>query len=87
MRWEVDFAGVELAPLASAHDLVGVSDRGGPVEALAKRISHEGTWCRMVAAHARMDVAEELAPLGDGYAPLQDAGCGTLVQLVVDNGE
>jgi hypothetical protein len=27
----------------------------------------------MVATHARVDVAEELAPLGDGYAPLQDA--------------
>jgi hypothetical protein len=38
----------------------------------------------MVAAHARMDVAEELAPLGDGYASLQDAGRGALVQLAID---
>jgi hypothetical protein len=27
----------------------------------------------VVATHARVDVSEELAPLGDGYAPLQDA--------------
>jgi hypothetical protein len=33
----------------------------------------------VVAAHARVDVAEELAPLGNGYAPLQDARRGTLV--------
>jgi hypothetical protein len=41
----------------------------------------------MVAANARVYVSEELAPLGDGYASLQDAGGGALVQLVVDEGE
>jgi hypothetical protein len=40
-----------------------------------------------MATHARVDVLEELVPLGDGYAPLQDVGCGALVQLAVDNGE
>jgi hypothetical protein len=39
---EIGLAGVELAPFACAHDLAGVGDRGGPVEALAKRIAHEG---------------------------------------------
>jgi hypothetical protein len=73
MRWEVGFAGVELAPFAGAHDLAGVGNCGRPVEALAKRVAHEGAWRRVVATHTRVDVPEELAPLGDGYAPLQDA--------------
>jgi hypothetical protein len=41
----------------------------------------------MVAAHARVYVPKELAPLGDGYASLQDVGGGALVQLAVDEGE
>jgi hypothetical protein len=41
----------------------------------------------MVAAHARVYVPEELAPLGDRHASLQDAGGGALVQLAVNEGE
>jgi hypothetical protein len=69
------------------HDLAGISDRSGPVEALAERVVHEGAWRRIVAAHARVDVSKELAPLMDGHASLQDARCGALVQLIVDEGE
>jgi hypothetical protein len=87
VSWEVSFAGVKLAPFAGAHNLAGVSDRGGPVEALAERVAHEGARRRVVDAHARVDVAEELAPLGNGYDPLQDARRGALVQLAVDEGE
>jgi hypothetical protein len=53
MHREVGLAGVELAHFARAHDLAGVGDRGGPVEALAERIAHEGVWRCMVAAHTR----------------------------------
>jgi hypothetical protein len=70
---EIGLAGVKLAPFVGAHNLAGVSDRGRPVEALAECIAHEGARCRMVAAHARVNVSKELAPLGDGYTPLQDA--------------
>jgi hypothetical protein len=73
VRREIGLAGVELAPLAGAHDLASVGDRGGPVEALMERVAHEGARRRVVAAHARVDVVEDLVPLGDGYAPLQDA--------------
>jgi hypothetical protein len=55
------------------HDLAGIGDRGGPVEALAKRVAHEGAWRRVVTAYARVDVSKELAPLRDGNASLQDA--------------
>jgi hypothetical protein len=68
-----------LAPFAGAHDLAGVGDRGGPVEALVECIAHEGAGCCVMAAHARMYISEELAPLRDGHASLQDAGRSALV--------
>jgi hypothetical protein len=70
---EVGLAGVELAPFAGAHDLTGIRDRSGPVEALAECIAYESVQRHMVSAHARVDVPEELAPLGDGHTSLQDA--------------
>jgi hypothetical protein len=72
VRREVGLAGVELAPFAGAHDLAGVSDRGGPVETLMERVAHEGAWRCVVAAHARVNVSKELAPLRDGHTSLQD---------------
>jgi hypothetical protein len=73
VRKKVGLAGVDLAPFAGAHDLAGISDRSGPVEALAECVTHEGAWRRVVAAYARVDVSKELAPLRDMYASLQDA--------------
>jgi hypothetical protein len=70
VSWEISLAGIELAPLAGVYDLVGVDDRGGPMKALAERVAHEGTRHRVVATHARVDVSNELATLGDGDAPL-----------------
>jgi hypothetical protein len=73
VRWEIGLAGIELALFAGAHDLVGVGNRSGPVEALAESVTHEGARRRVVATHARVDVSVKFAPLRDGYAPLQDA--------------
>jgi hypothetical protein len=87
VSWEVGFMCVKLAPLTGAHDLVGISDRGGPIEALAERVAHEGARCRVVATHACVDVSNKFATVGNGDASLQDAGCGALVQLVVDYSE
>jgi hypothetical protein len=70
---KVGLASVELAPFAGAHDLTGISDRSGPVEALAEHVADEGAWRRVVAAYTRVDVPKELAPLRDRYTPLQDA--------------
>jgi hypothetical protein len=64
---------MELAPFAGGYDLAGVGDRGGPIEALAERVAYEGVGHGMVAADARVNVPEELTPLGDGHASLQDA--------------
>jgi hypothetical protein len=49
---KVGFAGVELAPFVGAHHLAGIRDRGGPVKALAERVTYEGAWRGMVAANA-----------------------------------
>jgi hypothetical protein len=70
MGGQVGLAGVELAPFAGAHDLAGVRDRSGPVKALVERVADEGAGRGVVAADPRMDVPQELTPLGDGYAPL-----------------
>jgi hypothetical protein len=67
---EISLAGIELAPLAGAYDLVGVSNRGGPVKALAERVAYEGMQRLVVATHARVDVSDELATLEDGDAQL-----------------
>jgi hypothetical protein len=87
VRREIGLAGVELAPFVGAHDLAGVGDRGGPVEALAERVAHESVWRRVVAAYPRVYVLEELVPLRDGHAALQDSRRGALVQLAVDESE
>jgi hypothetical protein len=70
---EIGLAGVELATFTGAYDLAGISDRGGPIEALAEHVAHEGARRRVMATHACVDVSEDLAPLRDWYAPLQDA--------------
>jgi hypothetical protein len=54
---------------------------------MAECVAHEGAWHHVVATHARVNVSEDLAPLRDGYAPLQYARRGVLVQLAVDEGE
>jgi hypothetical protein len=40
-----------------------------------------------MATDPSVDVPQELAPFGDGHAPLQDAGGSALVQLAVDEGK
>jgi hypothetical protein len=50
---EISLTSIELTPLAGAYDLVGVSNRGAPVKALAERVAHDGTWRRVVATRPR----------------------------------
>jgi hypothetical protein len=73
MGWEISISCIELTPLAGAYDLIGVSDRRGPVEALAERVAHEGARCRVMAAHACVNVTDEFSTVGNGDASLQDA--------------
>jgi hypothetical protein len=66
MSRKVGLAGVELAPFAGAHDLAGVRDRGGPVKALTESVANEGAGRGVMATDSRVDVPQELAPLGMG---------------------
>ena len=79
VRGEVHFSSIKLATLAGPHDVGGVGDRGGPVETLPKRVTHEGTWRGMVAADTSVDVADQLLAFGDGNASLQDSRGTALV--------
>jgi hypothetical protein len=54
---------------------------------LTKHVAHKGAWRRVVAAHARVNIPKELAPLRDRHALLQDARRDALVQLAFDEGE
>jgi hypothetical protein len=87
VRREVGLASIKLASFVGAHDLAGISNRNGPIESLSECIAHEGARRRVVVAHTHVNVSKELVPLRDGHASLQDARCGALVQLVVDEGE
>jgi hypothetical protein len=70
VSWEVDLACVELAPFASAYDLVGVGDRRSSAEAFAERVAYEVTRRRVMATHACVDIPNQLATLGDGDASM-----------------
>ena len=61
-----------------------VSDRGGPVKALTKRITREGARRGVVTADASVNVMDQLLALRDRDAALQNARGTALVWLVVD---
>ena len=75
---------VELATLAGPHDIGGVGDCGGPVEALPKYIAREGARRGMVTVDSSVDVPDQLFALGDGDATLQNTRGAALVQFIVD---
>ena len=79
--------GVELAALAGPHDIGGIGDCSGPVEALTKCVAHEGARRSVLTADAGVDVLDQLLALGDGDASLQNARGTVLVQLIVDQDE
>ena len=81
------FSSIELATLASPHDVGGVGDRGGLVKTLSKRVTHEGARCGMVTASAGVNVSDQLLALGDRDATLQDARGAAFVELSVDHEE
>jgi hypothetical protein len=56
--WEVRLPSVELATLIASHNVLGVSDRCGPVEALPERASDDCSGGRMVVAGPRVDVLQ-----------------------------
>jgi len=49
MSGEMSLLGIELAPVAFADELDGISDDRWPVQALSEGVTNEGSWSRMVA--------------------------------------
>ena len=84
MGREVCFSSKELATLSGPHNIGGVSDRGGPVKTMPKRITHKGARRGVVTASASVDVTDQLLALGDGDASLQNARGTAFVRLIVD---
>jgi hypothetical protein len=72
---KVGLAGVELAPFGGAHDLTGISNRGGLVEALAEHVAHEGC-VALCGGRIRPRRYLEGARAPEGWARIT-AGCPT----------
>ena len=76
---------VVLTPFVGAHDLFGVGYYGRPVEALSEHVSDHGPRCGMVPADPTVDITQQLLPLFDGDAALQDPGVALPVELALNN--
>ena len=74
---------VVLAPFAGAYDLLGISYRGRPVEALSECISDYGSGRGMVTAYPTVDIAQQTLPSFKGDAALQDPGMASLVEFAL----
>jgi hypothetical protein len=73
---------VELTPLAGAYNPSGVGHRGWPVETLSEGVSHEDSRCCVVTTSPRVYFLQQLLPLGDGYASLENARGTAVVELL-----
>ena len=50
---------IVLTPFIGAYNLLGIGYCGGPVEALSKCISNQGSWCSMMTADSTVDVVQQ----------------------------
>ena len=63
---------IVLTPFTSVHNLFSIGYCSRPVEALSERVSDQGPRCDMVPIDPTMDITQQLLPLFDGDAALQD---------------
>ena len=82
-RWGLP--SVVLTPFTGVHNLFSVGYCDQPVEALSERISDQGPRCGMMPADPTMDITQQLLPLFDGDAALQDPGVALPVELALNN--
>ena len=76
---------IVLTPFIGVHNLFSVGYYGRLVEALSERIFDQGPRCGMVPADTTMDITQQLLPLFDGDAALQDPDVASLVELALNN--
>ena len=72
---------IVLTPFTGVHDLLGVSYCSGPVEALSECVPNQGFRCGMVTADPTVDIAQQMLPLFDGDAELQDPSVALFVEF------
>ena len=72
---------VVLAPFVGAHDLLSISYCSGPVETLSECVSNQGSRHGVVTTDPTMDIAQQMLPLFDGDAELQDPVVALFVEF------
>ena len=78
---------VVLTPFIGAHNLFSVGYYSQPVEVLSEHVSDQGPRCGMVPTDPTKDITEQLLPLFDGDAALQDPSVDSLVELSLNTDE
>ena len=78
---------IVLTPFIGAHDLLGDDYCSGLVEALSECISNQGSRRDMVTTDPTVDIAQQMLPLFDGDAELQDPGVASFVEFTFYNNE
>ena len=78
---------IVLAPSVGAYDLLGVSYRSGPVEALSECVPNQGSRHGMVTVDPTVDIAQQKLPLFDGDTELQDPGVASSVEFTLYKNE
>ena len=78
-------ANIVLTPFIGAHNLFSVGYYGRPVEALSKHVSDQGPRCDMMPTDPTVDITQQLLPLSDGDATLQDPSVASPVELALNN--
>ena len=83
----MSLSSVVLAPFAGAYDLLSVGYCSGPVEALSECVSNQGSRRGVVTADPTVDIAQQVLPLFDGDAELQDPGVASFVEFTLYKNE
>ena len=76
---------VVLTPFIGAHNLFNISYYGQSVDALSEYVSNKGSSYGMVPTDPAVDITQQLLPLFDGDAALQDPGVALPVELTLNN--
>ena len=61
---------IVLTPFAGAHDLLSVGYYSGPIEALSRCVSNQGSRHGVVTIDPIVDIAQQMLPLFDGNTEL-----------------
>ena len=78
---------IVLTPFIGAHDLLDVGYCSGPVEALLECISNQNSSHGVVTTDPTVDITQQMLPLFNGDAELQDPGVASFVEFTLYKNE